>query len=290
MMFVQKFLPALFIFVFAGMLSSCEMFNPAEQIPSYIHIDKIDLTTTSEQGSNSSKITDAWVYVDDQLVGAFELPATIPVLFNGNHTVVIKPGIKVDGIAATRAVYPFYKPYSVSINLMPDSVTTINPTLTYNSYTVFEWKEAFEDGGISIAKTLFSDTTISKTSETSEVFEGSYSGVVHLDAAHDFFQGLSLGSFILPTGDSPVFLEMNYRSDALIKVGLYANSFSQVQKLDILYINKSATWNKIYINLNSAINRATNDPDDFQVYFEIQKDADAATSETLIDNIKLVHN
>jgi hypothetical protein len=290
MMFVQKFLSALLIVVVIGMFGSCEVFNPEEQIPSYIHIDKIDLNTTSEQGSNSSKITDAWVYVDDQLVGAYELPVTLPVLSSGVHTVVIKPGIKVDGISATRAVYPFYKPYSASINLIPDSVITINPTLTYNAYTVFEWKEAFEDGGISLDKTLFSDTTIDKTSDTTKVFEGDYSGIVHLDATHDFFQGLSLGSFILPTGDSPVFLELNYKTDALIKIGLYANSNSQIMKLDVVYINKTNTWNKIYINLNSAISRATNNPNDFQVYIEIQKDSDASSAEILFDNIKLVHN
>jgi hypothetical protein len=290
MMSVQKFLSALLVIVVIGMFTSCEVFNPEEQIPSYIHIDKIDLNTTSDQGTNSSKITDAWVYVDDQLIGAYELPATVPILFGGTHTVVIKPGIKVDGISATRAVYPFYKPYTASINLIPDSVITINPTLTYNTFTVFEWKEAFEDGGISIDKTLFSDTTIDKTSDITKVYEGSYSGVVHLDATHDFFQGLSLGSFILPSGDSPVFLELNYKTDALIKVGLYANSTSQIMKLDVLYINKSATWNKIYINLNSAINRATNNPDDFQIYIEIQKDTDASSAEILFDNIKLVHN
>jgi len=289
-MSVQKIIPALFIVVVIGLFTSCEVFNPEEQIPSYIHIDKIDLNTTSEQGSNSSKITDAWVYVDDQLVGAYELPVTLPVLFSGTHTVVIKPGIKVNGISATRAVYPFYKPYTASINLFPDSIITINPTLTYNTYTVFEWKEAFEDGGISIDKTLFSDTTIDKTSDITKVFEGSYSGVVHLDATHEFFQGVSLNSLILPTGDAPVFLELNYKTDALIKVGLYANSSSSVMKLDVLYINKSANWNKIYINLNSAIARATNNPFDFQVCIEMQKDTDASSAEILFDNIKLVHN
>lgn len=291
-MSVQKIISTLLVVVVIGMFTSCEVFNPEEQIPSYIHIDKIDLTTNTEEGTNSSKITDAWVYVDDQLIGAFELPATIPILFSGTHNVVIKPGIKVDGISATRAVYPFYKPYSASINLVPDSSITINPTLTYNSFTVFEWKEAFEDGGISIAKTLFSDTTIEKTSDTSKIFhdEGSYSGIVHLDATHEFFQGVSLNSFILPTGDAPVFLEMNYKTDALIKVGLYANSSSSVMKLDVLYINKSANWNKIYINLNSAIARATNNPSDFQVCIEMQEDADASSAEILFDNIKLVHN
>jgi len=53
------------------------LINPAEPIPSYIHIDKIDLTTDySSQGTSSNKITDAWIYVDNELIGAFEMPVT----------------------------------------------------------------------------------------------------------------------------------------------------------------------------------------------------------------------
>jgi len=48
------------------LLYSC---NKEEPIPAYIHIDKIDLKTNySIQGSNSHKIIDAWIYVDDQLL------------------------------------------------------------------------------------------------------------------------------------------------------------------------------------------------------------------------------
>ncbi len=284
--FLLSFFYAAFL---SGMFSSCEIINPKEAIPSYIHIDKIDLATTTEQGSNSHKITDAWVYVEDQLIGAFELPATIPLLWGGTHTVTIKPGIKVNGIAALRSIYPFYEPYVAKINLIPDSVITINPTITYNSYTVFEWKEAFEDGGISLEKTATSDTTIDKTSNPAEVFEGSYSGIVNMDANHDFFQCNTVSPFVLPIGDHPVFLEMDYKTNEEIKVGLYAYSGTQIQILDVMYINKSDIWKKIYINLNSTINSADS-PDNFKVFFEVSKSSDVATPLILFDNIKLVHN
>ncbi|HOV12628.1 MAG TPA: hypothetical protein PLL90_12785, partial [Bacteroidales bacterium] len=67
-------------------------------VPSYIHIDKIDLNTTYEfDGSNSCKITDAWVYIDGDLQGIYELPATFPVLANGQHTIMVRAGIKLNG-------------------------------------------------------------------------------------------------------------------------------------------------------------------------------------------------
>jgi len=289
-MFLRNSFSYLIIAFSLCLFAGCEVFNPTEDIPSYIHIDKINLTTTSDQGSSSNKITDAWVYVDDKLIGAFELPATFPVISSGKHLVTIKPGIKVNGISATRAIYPFYTNYSEYKVLVPDSVITINPTLTYNSYTVFEWKEAFEDGGITLQQTIHSDTSIYQTSDTAKVFEGVYSGVINLDANHGYCQIETTGLFTdLPTGDSPVFLEINYKTNEVIKVGLIANYSSQLQKLDILYLNKSTTWNKIYINLKTAVNTASN-PLNFQVYLEAYKSSENATAELLFDNFKLVHN
>ncbi len=286
---LRKPLLILFISVSVCLLAGCKLVSPTENIPSYIHIDKINLNTTTGQGSNSNKITDAWVYVDDQLVGAFELPATFPVLSSGTHNVTIKAGIKVNGIAATRAIYPFYSTYSAKLKLVPDSIITIHPTITYNSYTVFSWMEDFEGGGISLEKTIYSDTSIDKTSDPTKVFEGTYSGIVHLDAAHDFFQCETIDAFTLPTGDSPVFLEMNYKTTEVVKVGLVANTLAGVQKMDVLFLNKTDTWNKIYINLNTAVN-TTPYVTNFQVFLDVQKSTDATSAELLFDDFKLVHN
>ncbi|MFA4852141.1 MAG: hypothetical protein WC599_06450 [Bacteroidales bacterium] len=290
-MSLLKILYILSIVVIICTLVSCELIDPEEQIPSYIHIDSIGVSTQghySEYGSSSHKITDAWVYIDDQLIGAFELPATFPVLWEGTHTVTVKPGIKVNGISATRSIYPFYEPYVVSLNLVKDSIITLNPTVTYFPSTV-KWKEDFEVG-ISLEETLFSDTTIVQTlAGDPEAFEG-YSGVVHLDATRDFFQCKTINSYELPRADNPVFLEMNYKTNEKILVGLYANSTTQTERLEILNINSSNTWNKIYINLNNAINRTTINPDNFHVFFEVQKSSDVSNSKILFDNIKLVYN
>ena len=292
-MFLRNlFFTLIFIFVM-GFFYSCEIINPNENIPSYIHIDSISLTNVNhpEYGSTSHKITDAWVYVDDQLIGAFELPATFPVLFSGSHTVTIKAGIKVNGISGTRAIYPFYTPNISKINLNVGSVVTINPTLTYNSYTNFAWKEAFEDGGISLIKTINSDTIIMQTSDSTKVFEGSFSGVVNLDANKPLFQCQTANSFGLPTGsDNPVFLEMNYKANQEFLIGLFATNSTETQKLEALYVNKSTNWNKIYINLKSAIELTTISNPKYQIFIEAEKSSDVTTTELLFDNIKLVYN
>ena len=49
-------------------LLSCEVINTEEDIPSIISIESIDV-----DGNHSSKITDAWVYIDNEFQGVFPL-------------------------------------------------------------------------------------------------------------------------------------------------------------------------------------------------------------------------
>ncbi|NTW33304.1 MAG: hypothetical protein HGB12_11900 [Bacteroidetes bacterium] len=285
----RKSITYLIIFFFINIFASCELINPEEQVPAYIHIDKIDLQITdSEQGSASQKITDAWVYIDDQLIGAFELPVTFPVLWSGTHTITVYAGIKVNGIAQLRAIYPFYAPYLINTKLVPDSIININPLVTYTTSTDFEWSESFEDGGISLVKTIYSDTTLEQTSDSSKVFEGNYSGIIHLDNNKNLFECKTIDSFVLPFSDVPVFLELNYKTNESIYVGIIANTPSGSESRGVLYLNKSDVWNKVYINLKSAVNEYT-DATDFQIFFHVEKTDGAQTSEILLDNIKLVH-
>ena len=50
--------------------SSCEKFSGNQTIPAYLKIDSIRLTTNyATQGTALNAITDAWVYIDGQLIG-----------------------------------------------------------------------------------------------------------------------------------------------------------------------------------------------------------------------------
>jgi hypothetical protein len=164
------------------LLSSCELYNPAEPIPAYIHIQKFNVTTDiSTQGSNSHKITDAWVYVDDQIIGCFELPATIPIIAEGNHKVKLSPGIKMNGISADRAQYPFYTRYEQDVDFQKGTTITLSPTVTYNSIADFSFMQDFETAGTTISTTSFSDTIIKYvTSPDPNVFETGTS-LIHME-------------------------------------------------------------------------------------------------------------
>ena len=53
-------------------IQGCEIINPEEQIPSYVYINEFSFTTSLDiQGYASSKLPDAWVYANNEFIGAF---------------------------------------------------------------------------------------------------------------------------------------------------------------------------------------------------------------------------
>jgi hypothetical protein len=293
------FLPA--IVYMCCFLGSCNLYNPAEPVPSFIHIQKIDLVTDPlTEGSNSSKITDAWVYIDGNLLGAYELPVTLPALAEGTHELLIKAGIKVNGISATRAPYPFYDSYKQTITLTRGATLTVSPTVHYTSGINWGspnlWKEDFED---SVGITL--DTSASGTdtnmyhryigigATSPEVFEERGSGVVYLDHSNTFFEyWSSVPPFVLPRGDAPVFLELNYRCNYDFVIGVFAHSSAGSEKIKVINIHPSANWNKIYVYLSPTIARAGN-VNDYNIFFGMLNNSGNDDIYLNLDNIKLIH-
>jgi len=122
-------------FVFAGLillLQGCVKNNPD---PSWLYIDKWNLVANPElsgaEGELSQSLTEAWVYINDQCVGVFELPVKIPLLKSGAVDVKVYPGIRVNGIAATKKIYPFCSVYNTNLTLTQNQTVSIAPVTKY---------------------------------------------------------------------------------------------------------------------------------------------------------------
>ena len=176
-----------FFIILSIVLSSCSKEDFEVQVPTYITINSISLTTNlATEGSTSSNIVDAWVFLNDDLVGIYELPATFPVLKEGNATLKVFAGIKNNGIAASRTRYLLYDPHVEQINLVKGETIVVDPVVTYNGSTQFTWIEDFENASLSFLYTSGSDTIINK--QSLEVKEGASSGQVYLDPTMDFLK------------------------------------------------------------------------------------------------------
>jgi hypothetical protein len=293
-MMFRKFLHILVVSSFLLLLlaqTSCEKFSGDQTIPAYLKIDSIRLTTDyATQGTASNAITDAWVYIDGQLIGTFQLPATFPVLQQGTHKLMVLPGVKKDGIASTIINYPFYMDTTKTINLIPDKTLNVGILSTaYSSKTKFIWKEDFDNAAMTLDSTSAATTKISQTPSNSPLtFEGYHSGVVELDTIGATFAAASHSTFAIPA-NSGAFLEMNFNMNASMVVGVdvYDAAYTFITDAPIMTLNPTNNkWKKIYIDLSTALSSYSEEKY-FKVYFYFENTT-GDHYQIVLDNIKVL--
>lgn len=274
--------------------SSCDKKNDTDLIPSYLYIENIGLISTYDQGTASHNITDAWVYVNETLIGAFELPAKVPILFAGEQKITVRPGIKINGISNTRAIYPFYTDMVKTIELVKDSVVNFNEAVTqYNSSVIFPWLENFDFSGITLDTTSKSTVGISKTNDPELIFQlpgedNNNSAFIDMVADSAIFEATSTQSFDLPNDGSAIFFELNFKTNHDLVVGIfYTSSGIRVQR-PLLVLNKTDIWNKIYVNLTVPMYDTPN-ATNIQIFLGAQKEDGTEEAKIYLDNLKLVH-
>ncbi len=158
--------------------SSCRKFDGDITVPSYLQIDSLSIYTDYQiQGSNSHKITTVWIYVDDQIIGIYELPTKAPILADGLHKVRLDAGINMDGIRSLRVFYPFYEAIIQDIDFIPLQTINLNAdtlfvdntatpyisNATYWDNTEFVWMVDFEDPSYNLDSISSSSIDILRT-------------------------------------------------------------------------------------------------------------------------------
>lgn len=267
--------------------------NDTDLIPSYVHVDTSYLHTENGlSGSASHRIVDSWLYVDNQQIGVFETPVDIPVLDEGAVNLRFKAGVMANGISDSRRAYEFYDPYETDVVLVKDSVININPVYEYKDNVVFSWIEDFEDLQVSMKKTDISDTCMFITSDNTEVnpvYGKDACGKIVLtqENSKDFFELISDTTYVLPQDGSPVVLEIDYKTESIITVGVFAFD-PLAHQVSVLNLNPTDTWKKVYVYLTTAITSYINS-DYYKVFIGGYLDEDEEESVILIDNIKLLY-
>jgi len=279
-------------------ISSCDIINPEEPIPAFLFIPEFTLNTDqATEGTNSQKITEVHIFVANEFLGIFTLPATIPVLEEGLHAVQIFPAIRSNGLGDITDIYPFYIPYQAELEFIPAIIDTIFPVTEYQETAkfLFEPQENFEDGTLVFDEDLDGnpETTIELTNQV--VFEGTGSGLIQLE--QDDTQ-IELGSvFIneLPNINAiTTYLELDYMNEVSFFVGVIGfdsqgrTIFSLIDK----GVNPKDDWNKIYFDFTDEMIQLLELENQLAGYrFVIVADlfpGDPEQANIYLDNIKLV--
>ncbi len=287
---VQKYTLLLFILIL--LFSSCEVINPDEKVPAFIHIDKISVNAHIGQGTDSADIADAWIYINSEYIGAYQLPATIPILKEGTQDIEIRSGVIINGIASTRTINPFYLYQTKTVNLIPDSIIPLSVKTEYNPSVKFVWnslgQEGFEEGGITIDSAKGSTSKIFKTS--TEVYEGDFSGQIHLDKDHKIYIGQSTEKFHLPTGGKAVVLEIHCKNVSNhFVIGMFVEEQGgNIRIVNHLVVNPGSKWKKLYVNFTELVSHYPQ-AKSFRVFFTSELESTNKEADIFLDNIKLMH-
>lgn len=287
-------------------ISSCRPEEAAK--PTYVKIEAIHLQTDlAEEGSAHSKITTAWINLNNQSIGAYELPALVPmILKEGSNDLRIEAGINTNGISSFRAINVSFTPIELSLDYQstgaaPDTLTIPEAELVVNYRDFYEVNlvETFDDPGLNFQATVFSDTNFIKVDEADSVFQffpfgsnnpeaNSQSGLIVLDAINPQVDLLSTVGYDIPLGTQNIYLEVSYRSNVQVGFGLWANLPSGDRGDITAGVLPKTEWSKIYINLISEF-QAYQGARDYQIMIRAEKPDNINQARIYLDNIKLVY-
>ncbi len=265
--------------------------NKEEPIPSYIYIPSFTVEAQPDFGTSTSKITEAWVYANNDLLGVFPIPATVPILATGETDIRIFPGIHEAGILARPTIYPFYEPIIMNHVLTAGKIDTLPLVTQYLSSDKIELalNITFDIGNV-----LTDDLDEDSATFVTIIPEGA-EGAGGLLLVTDTSSNLSVGNnslFSLPANGSQVYIEMEYHNDTKFSVWMRGHQTTgQGDIRPIATINEQENWNKIYIPLTSFLQ--TNKWFDYQFVLNLKlTDDEIANGKTeakvYIDNIKLL--
>ncbi|NQV52973.1 MAG: hypothetical protein HQ500_07305 [Flavobacteriales bacterium] len=280
-------------------VSSCDLVDRDEPSPAWITIDSMAMVDNPnvDEGALSQDISDAWVFIDDELIGIFELPADIPVLDEGKHKLLVGPGIKVSTVSTLRDNYLFYNAHQQDVTLTPGEKVSITPTISYrdegNNFKYIVVEE-FEDAFIELNPNDNTDAEIKRTTDGEYVKYGFGAGLIEITDTTKAAWIRTSEDFVLPQLGKIVYLEVDYYTQYELVVGIHINqNVLADQNVNYLVLKASQSeeveWKKAYVALTSVLS----EPADMEsVYLYFLPDIQSSNRESgivLLDNIKILY-
>lgn len=273
------------------------LFTCAKKQPevSWLIIEPWELVANPDVGPNdhgalTQNITEAFVNMDGQLLGAFSLPAKIPVIGEGQHDFIILPGVKNNGISSTKKRYPFLQQYAETINLVKHDTVSMSPSTMYFKELTFKIED-FEDATIDFETSNESTASITKNDDPQYLQWGNSYGEVLLDDANSFLSIVSEFVGTMPKQGAEVYLEFDFlnTNSALTSVVSYGNGTFWDDPNIQINPQTNPVWKHIYIDLKEIVSTRSSSPFN-EISFIINLDEAGTNKFVLLDNIKIIHN
>jgi hypothetical protein len=277
------------------LLFGCVKNNPD---PSWLEVTEWTLiyntSLSGAEGELTQNFSDAWVYIDDEVIGVFEVPFKIPILKSGPCTIKLYPTVRNNGISATKKIYPFMEVYEINTELIQNQTTTINPVTKYNSMSQFSIED-FEDP-LNLNILVDQNTSAIKSTPTSNIdlqsFNGNFYGLIELNTIDSSWIASTQNQLSIAKGRE-AYLEVDYYNSNSITTGLiYVKPDNSTENNPNIRLQpqdpSTIRWKKIYIDLKELIGYSPNGSN-FLQSFIAYLDEGKNESEIRLDNIKVVY-
>lgn len=277
------------VYVILVMMAFVSCKQKAEE-PSFLKIESFTVTTDNiTQGSAQQNISEAFVYINDQIVGVYHLPASIPLAISGSYSIKVFPAVVENAIASNpRYSYTFLKAFDTTAVLTASKSITIKPTTTYQSTVKFVMIEDFENILPLFGKTTYNNIdTLLRDSLPADNIEPGHCALFDIKDGYTM-EYATRNEYSLPTSSSSeTFVEINYRSDLPLAIGLFINEPTTIIKTGVVTLNAKETWSKAYINITNVVSVHPLGTK-FRLFIGALNTT-GASKKVFVDNIKLIH-
>ncbi|MEZ4918224.1 MAG: hypothetical protein R2792_03875 [Saprospiraceae bacterium] len=288
---MRKITFALFILV---AFAACK--QQKEPIASYVYVEPFIIDAGGD--ASDHKIVDCWFYAGGEFLGAYTLPALIPVIAEGPTELQIFPGVKENGIAATPNIYPFLNRSIIQADLTPMGTDTVHPSTTYAANAIFPFgldRGSFDGGATITLENRDADQATGFVLTETGGYEGK-SLYMAVDTTHPIMYVATEYVSLPTTFQQEVWLELHYRNDMPFSLWLVGNNNNSEITLPIFQFNptEDGAFNKIYINLTEAL-VSLYEASQFKLELRASLPSDLNggyeqdAGKVWVDNIRLVH-
>ncbi len=264
-------------------LAACNLTDSFSEEPMFLEIESATLVSDGDTYP-SHKIQDVSVYVDGVSVGVFELPARVPVLGEGEVSVVVFAGIRNNGQVLSPKEYPFYKRQEFIIPFEANKIISLSLEYEYLEDTKFVFDDNFESE-IQFNLDLDEDeaSTLVKSSDTPY---GSFCGLIDVTQETSFFLQATVGRYnVEDFQGSQVYLELDYKCEVPFIVG-YIGFDGAIQRSEtFIVLFESEEWDKVYLDMSVVLNGG--EFDTYRIFLAGVGDMEAGR--IWVDNVRLVH-
>jgi hypothetical protein len=280
-----------FILVMCSAIS-CSIFDSEDNPVAFVKVALPTLEVNSaKEGAATHNIKHAWATIDNQLLGVFPLPASIPTLIkNTNSRLQINWGVNDGGDNDSSQEYPFFNSEIIETTFQPLQQFDFPAKASYVKNAVFDVTEGFEQTNHVFIKDLDgnSNTRINLTNK--DKASGEKSALLSMTIDNKIIE-VTTGNYFNSANNKKgaVWLEFDYKSEEDLFIGydIVTNS-AEITEYKV-GLKPTKSWKRAYVNFTKELSDTK--VKEYRVAFKsiFTGKNGANVSEIYLDNIKLIH-